>query len=607
MIRIDEIRLSPDHTPEDLERKIRKELSLSRDEKMDWKILKQSVDAHKRPLIFLVYSAEVRLAPARERRILKKNEKNRKISLSARKEYHFPFHRLSPALHIPDSEGNSQMNTNRPVIIGCGPAGLFCALMLAQAGLCPLLIERGAPVEQRIDDVRRFWETGRLDTESNVQFGEGGAGAFSDGKLNSAIKDPDGRVRFVLETFSRFGADPSVCYSYKPHVGTDVLSTVIRRIREEIIRLGGEYRFHTCLEGIRCLQDAGQLPDNRCLQDINVSANDDSGGDPACMEKTVKKNSGILWELQLSDGSVLKSSRVVLATGHSARDTYRFLYHFGLKMSAKPFAAGLRIQHPQKMINNALYGKDCPYDLGAAPYKLAWKSQSGRGVYSFCMCPGGYVVNASSETDMLAVNGMSYHDRAGENANSAIVVTVTPEDYVKWSGTDCADDPLSGIAFQRCLERRAFEAGKGDIPIQTFRDYCDTSARAGHESAEHSDLEETVPETVPAVKGHYRYADLREIFPEEITDSIREGIHAFGKKIKGFDRPDALLCAVESRTSSPVRIERNDQLEAVGFPGIYPCGEGAGYAGGITSAAVDGIRVAEKIAAGLYCFQGQDS
>ena len=552
MLQIQQLRLTPGHSKEDLEKKIRKELHLPDLTEIQYSIRKMSVDAHKRPSIYLVYTVEVTVPD--EKKVFRKCRNNRKISLSVQKRYqdlHPAFFRQST---FKMSETMIREKKDRPVIIGSGPAGLFCAYLLSLAGLCPIVTERGAPVEERISDVHAFWEGGKLDPESNIQFGEGGAGTFSDGKLNSAIKDPEGRVRFVLETFAGFGADPSICYSYKPHVGTDVLTEVVRKMREEIIRLGGEFRFHTCLNGIG---------------------------------KTVKTDSR--WKLSYANGETIYASRVVLAIGHSARDTFSMLYAAGFSMTPKSFAVGLRVQHPQKWIDDAMYGEECPYELGAAPYKLTYKAASGRGVYSFCMCPGGYVVNASSEPGMLAVNGMSYHDRAGENANSAIVVTVSPEDCRKETGKNRTPEPdpanavFAGIAFQRNLERAAFRSGRGAVPVQRFDDY-----QKGIPTKEFGKVQ-------PQIKGTFRPADVRKILPDVIAADLEEGMLAFGEKIPKFSDPDVLLCGVESRTSSPVRIVRDEEMEAVGFPGIYPCGEGAGYAGGITSAAVDGIKAAERI------------
>jgi len=401
-----------------------------------------------------------------------------------------------------------------------------------------------------------------LNPSSNVQFGEGGAGTFSDGKLNTLIKDPDGRIRFVLREFVKAGADASILWEQKPHIGTDVLAKVVREMREEITRLGGEVRFETQ------------------LTDIRVDSN---------RQNSVSGQ----YLLELNHGEAyLTASQVVLAIGHSARDTFRMLQAKEFSMEAKAFAVGLRVEHRQSQINRTMYGTENVNSLGAAPYKLTHKCENGRGVYSFCMCPGGYVVNASSVPGMTAVNGMSYSGRDGKNANSAIVVTVTPEDYRAFAadtdsesryGDENNRNPLAGILFQEKLERAAWNCANGQIPVQRFEDFCNRQPS-------------TAPgKLLPENKGLWKMTDISSIFPKELNASFIEGMHAFGRTIPKFDDPDVLLSGVESRTSSPVRILRGDGCQSISHSGIYPCGEGAGYAGGITSAAIDGIRVAEAI------------
>ena len=501
------------------------------------------------------------------------------------------------------------METLRPVIVGTGPAGLFCGLSLARAGLRPILIERGQSVLQRTEAVARFWEGGRLNPESNVQFGEGGAGTFSDGKLNTGVKDTFGRIRFVLETFVEAGADPEILYSYKPHIGTDVLREAVAHIRDEIIARGGEVRFSEKLISVRPAGKAAGRGEREIWEIVTERQQPDK--EP----ETLKTH--------------LVTDVLVLAVGHSARDTFRMLYDTGLSMTPKAFAVGLRIQHPQGMIDRALYGAGCPYEMPPAPYKLTHRLPDGRGVYSFCMCPGGYVVNASSEEGLLAVNGMSNHDRGSGFANSAIVVTVSPQDIrgylseIRKEHPDILSDNrlnpelFAGIEFQRRLERAAFLAGRGTIPVQTFGAYreagkrAETSPDAAHSAQAASGLTfpgrplcspKSMAETEawkagPKFRGQYAAADVRSILPEQVAGAIEEGILAWDRQIHGFADPSALLAGVESRTSSPIRIGRGEDLQAIHFPGIYPCGEGAGYAGGITSAAVDGLRVAEAIAA----------
>ncbi len=394
-------------------------------------------------------------------------------------------------------------------------------------------------MEKRGEKVKKFWETGLLDPNSNVQFGEGGAGTFSDGKLNTLVKDPKKRNQRVLETLVQFGADEEILYENKPHIGTDVLSGVVKNMREEIIRLGGEVLFGSQ------------------VTDISVE-------------------SGKIAGVCVNENEWINTKNVVLAIGHSARDTFQMLWEKQVPMEAKPFAVGIRIQHKQSVINTSQYGKSNVEQLGAASYKLTNQTSSGRGVYSFCMCPGGYVVNASSEEGMLAVNGMSYHDRSGNNANSAIIVTISPDEFSQKS-------PLAGVEFQRELEKKAFASAHGSIPIQRYGDY--KVDRMTHE----------LGSVLPEVKGAWAYGDIRKLFSEELNEAIIESMEVFGRKIKGFSDGDALLCGVESRTSSPIKIWREEDFQSP-IKGLYPCGEGAGYAGGITSAAMDGIKVAEAIA-----------
>ncbi|MCU6685501.1 FAD-dependent oxidoreductase [Dorea acetigenes] len=535
MIQINQLKLNIHHTEADLERKIRKILHLKEDTLLSYQIKKQSIDARKKPDLFFVYTVDVQINAALEKQILRRcNDKN--LSAVQRTSWHFPLCK------------NGKFLQHRPVVIGSGPAGLFCTYFLAQNGYRPILIERGMPVEERLKDVEAFWKTGKLNTESNVQFGEGGAGTFSDGKLNTLVKDSDGRGRKVMEIFAEYGAPKEILYVNKPHIGTDVLINVVRNMRNAILENGGEVLFHTKMTDIHTRNTDG----SKQLESL------------------------LLTDTLTGEERILPTDITVLALGHSARDTFQMLYERGIDVQAKSFAVGVRVEHPQAMINLSQYGREHPDILSAASYKLTTKLENGRGVYTFCMCPGGYVVNASSEQERLAVNGMSYHARDGRNANSAVIVTVTPEDYG-------GSHPLAGVAFQRKLEEAAYREGKGSVPVQTFGDY-----RRNMPS-------EKLGTVIPQIKGKYRLSNVRNIFPGEIGDSIEQGILAFDRKIPGYAGEDTILSGVESRTSSPLRINRDAQMESP-VKGIYPCGEGAGYAGGITSAAMDGIKTAEAIA-----------
>ncbi|MGN0334715.1 MAG: NAD(P)/FAD-dependent oxidoreductase [Lachnospiraceae bacterium] len=522
MIKITQLKLPVEHDREMLEHKISKILRLKPVQIKSYQIIKRSLDARKKPLM---YSYQIEVSVDQEESVVKKLHQ-KDVILSESKSYRFP-------------EGGKEPMIHRPVVIGAGPAGLFCTYLLAKHGFHPILLERGEAVEQRQKQVELFWKTGRLNTASNVQFGEGGAGTFSDGKLNTLVKDPAGRNRYVLETFVSFGADEDILYESKPHIGTDVLVEVVKNFRCEIQKLGGEIRF------------SSQVTD-------------------------FEIENGRLRSVEINHCEKIKTEVAVLAVGHSARDTFRTLNEHHVPMSAKPFAVGVRIEHPQEMINRNQYGQDYPDCLPAAAYKLTRQVGEDRGVYSFCMCPGGYVVNASSEEGMTAVNGMSYRDRAGENANSAMIITVRPEDFP-------SKGPLCGIDFQQMLEKAAYQAGNGKIPVQLFGDFCSRRISTGLGGIR------------PNTKGEWVFADVRGIFPENLAAGLEAGIKGCEKLIPGFSREDAVILGVESRTSSPVRIERNEKLESE-IRGIYPCGEGAGYAGGIMSAAMDGIKVAEAIA-----------
>ncbi len=534
MIRINQLKLPVSHTEQDLYKKAAKTLRIPVEQLRTLTPVRQSLDARKKNELCYIYSLDAAVS-GKEASVVKK-ARNANVVIRREEAYRFPSMGEQPLRH-------------RPVIIGFGPAGMFCGLMLARAGFCPLILERGERVEERTRQVKEFWKGGTLLPDSNVQFGEGGAGTFSDGKLNTLVKDPSGRNKKVLEILAEAGADPAIIYVSKPHVGTDVLSQVVKHIREEILRLGGEIRFGTKFENFETV--GGRI----CAFIVS-----EPGASP---EERVTKR--------------IEAEAVVLAIGHSARDTFEMLAKKPLELTPKAFAVGLRIQHPQKQINLSQYGMEDPGNLGAASYKLTHQTGFGRGVYSFCMCPGGFVVNASSEAGRLAVNGMSNHDRAGVNANSALIVTVTPEDFPDQTA-------LGGVAFQRGLEEAAFQAGNGKIPVQIYEDFKENR------------ISQRFGEVEPSFEGGFAFGNLREVLPKVLCDSLVEGIEHFGSVITGFNRADAILAGVESRTSSPLRIPRDSSLESR-IGGLYPCGEGAGYAGGITSAAMDGMKVAETIAA----------
>lgn len=523
MIRLRQLKISIDNDElETLRKKCSKLLRIDIGEIKNIIIHDKSLDARKKPNLYFVYTIDVEVKD--EEKVLKKNISN-DIFRTPKEEYVFNI------------KGNKILQ-KRPIIVGSGPAGLFCAYILARYNYKPIIIERGEDIDNRIKTVEEFWKTGKLNKESNVQFGEGGAGTFSDGKLVSQVKDTSFRKKKIFEIFVANGAPNEIMYLSKPHIGTDKLRNIVKNIREEIINMGGEFRYNTCLTDI-------------------------------------KTNQGKIHSVQFNNKEWIDTDVVVLALGHSARDTFKMLYDHNIKMSPKPFAVGIRIQHNQELINKNQYGLPYHDKIGAASYKLTYKATNGRGVYSFCMCPGGYVVNASSEDNKIAINGMSNYQRNSGNANSALIVTITPNDY----GTN----PLDGIIYQRKLEERAYQLGHGKIPVQLYKDYC-----ANKISNNYGKIQ-------PVFKGEYTFANINELFNDYINDSLKEAIEYFNNKIHGYSDGDSIIAGVESRTSSPIRIERNE-LGVCNIDGIYPCGEGAGYAGGITSAAIDGIKVAEFIA-----------
>ncbi len=492
-------------------------------------IVKKSIDARKKPDIYYIYQIAFDVSD----NFAKKLMNNKK--LDAREyipvKYEFP---VVTKLSISEND--------RPVIVGFGPAGMICGLKLAMAGLRPIIVERGSEVEKRINDVEAFWRGGKLNLDSNIQFGEGGAGTFSDGKLQTGVKDKTGRIAEILRIFVAHGAPEEILYLNKPHIGTDKLITMVKNIREHIKELGGEVRFNT--KFIRPLHNNFTL------------------------------TGGLFCDINNSSEYEIQTNNLILALGHSSRDTFRELDNSGILMTSKPFAVGLRVQHSQETINVSQYGEGYDKSLPASDYKLTYTAKSGRGVYSFCMCPGGYVVNASSENDRIAVNGMSYHDRSGDNANSAIIITVDKDIF--------GENKFDGMHFQEKLEEMAYLEGKGKVPVQTLIDYKNNVSSKGP------------LDVSPAIKGEYVYANNRNVLPDVLNQDIIEAFSRYGQIIKGFDTDGALLCGVETRTSSPVKIVRDEDFMS-NIKGLYPCGEGAGYAGGITSAALDGLKVAEKV------------
>lgn len=543
MIRINQIRMPVNGTEETLRKKIEKKLRLGKEEQFTYEIIRRSIDARKKPELFYCYTVDVRL-PSAEEHILKRR-KDSQILFQPQVEYRFPY-----SCH---EEGARE---DRPVIVGMGPAGLFCGYMLAVHGFRPIILERGEEMEKREAAVEKFWQTGILNPESNVQFGEGGAGTFSDGKLNTLVKDKEGRGRAILSILTAAGAPERILYDYMPHIGTDILKKTVVRMRETIRKYGGDIRFGQKVTGF--LIKEGRME-------------------------------GVV----LNQAERLPASRVVLAIGHSARDTFQILHEEKIPMEAKAFAVGLRVEHPQRMINRSQYGK-AEHEIGeAAPYKVVGKI-SCPAIYSFCMCPGGFVVNASSEQGRTAVNGMSYSKRNGHNANSAIVMAVTPKDYG-------GSGPLAGIDFQRQLEEKAFAAGKGRVPVESYGDFKH-GVENGHTEADRPKAAESGYEDMenfsPSIKGEWCLGPVHEILPEALNRTFIAGMTEFGKQIQGFDDDRVWVSGVESRTSSPVRILRDDSLQSA-VRGLFPCGEGAGYAGGIMSAAMDGMKIAEAVAFGI--------
>ena len=533
MIRINELRLPLDHPPQALQLAIAERLKINEASIRQFAIFKRSLDARKKNAPLFIYTVDVDLADSNDNALLARFADDSKIGPTPDTSYHFV--RRAPASTFP-----------RPIVVGFGPAGIFAALLLAQMGFRPLVLERGKAVRERTKDTWGLWRNKVLDPESNVQFGEGGAGTFSDGKLYSQVKDPRHLGRKVLEEFVKAGAPTEILYVAKPHIGTFRLVSMVEHMRHEIESLGGEIRFQSRVTG------------------LHVEA-------------------GHVRGVRLASGEEIAANQVVLALGHSARDTFEMLHAVGVFMEAKPFAVGFRIEHPQSLIDKARLGPNAGNPLlGAADYKLVHHASNGRAVYSFCMCPGGQVVAATSEPRCVVTNGMSQYSRAERNANAGIVVNISPEDFPG----DAASNPLAGIALQRQLESHAFELGGStyEAPGQLVGDFL-----AGRPSTR---LGSVVPSYQPGV----HLTDLASALPDYAIAAIREALPAFDRQIRGFALPDAVLTGVETRTSSPLRLTRGEDLQSLNVKGLYPAGEGAGYAGGILSAGIDGIKVAEAVA-----------
>ena len=542
MLRVNELKLPLDHSQEQLKAALADRLGVEQDDLLDYSVFKRSYDARRKTDILLIYQIDVRLSSALERQLLDHPQKDSSIRPSPDTSY---------TLVARAGEDFPAAHQRRPVVIGFGPCGILAALLLAQMGLKPLVLERGQAVRQRTRDTWGLWRERKLKTESNVQFGEGGAGTFSDGKLYSQVKDKRHLGRKVLREFVRAGAPEEILTVSKPHIGTFKLVKMVETMRAEIVRLGGEIRFEQKVESIQ--------------------------------RETDEEGRERITGLTLAGGERLASRHIILAIGHSARDTFQMLLDSGVYIEPKPFSVGFRIEHPQSVIDSARFGDFAGHPiLGAADYKLVHHCKNGRTVYSFCMCPGGTVVAATSETGRVVTNGMSQYSRNERNANAAIVVGIEPQ-------RDYPGDPLAGIELQRELETLAYELGGGNYnaPAQLVGDFL----RDRPSSA----LGSVTPSYQPGVT----LGDLTALLPAFAIEAIREAIPVFDRQIKGFAMEDAIMTAVETRTSSPICIRRGKDFQSVNTAGLYPAGEGAGYAGGILSAAIDGIKVAEAVALDL--------
>ena len=552
MLRLTDIKLPLDHQVDAIEQAIVKKLAITKAELVDFTVFKRGYDARRKNSILLIYTLDINTTI--DEQLLEKFSADPHVKSTPDMEYKFV------------GQAPKQLK-ERPVVIGMGPCGLFIGLLLAQMGFKPIILERGKEVRERTKDTFGFWRKKILNTESNVQFGEGGAGTFSDGKLYSQVKDPKHYSRKVLHEFVDAGAPEEILYVSKPHIGTFKLVTMVEKMRALIFELGGEVRFGQRVEKINFDNDETVTFDENDLTNF-----------------TAKQVTG----LTLASGEHIATSHVALAIGHSARDTFKMLYDEGVYIKAKPFSVGFRIEHEQSVIDEARFGNNAGNEiLGAADYKLVHHASNGRSVYSFCMCPGGTVVAAASEAGRLVTNGMSQYSRHERNANSAIVVGIEPEDFTAGKFASKDDSVLAGIEFQRRLEEQAFHLGGAnyDAPVQLVGDFL-----AGRKSGEHGCV-------TPSYKPGVTYCDLSEALPDYAVSAIREALPAFERKIKGFSMNEAMLTAVETRTSSPIQITRDKQtLQSLNVKGLYPAGEGAGYAGGILSAAIDGIKVAEAMA-----------
>ena len=540
MLRITELKLPLDHAPDALRPAICQRLGIANDDLLDVSLFRRGYDARKKSAITLIYTVDCTLRD--EAAVFKRLHGDRNISPTPDMAYKMVAQ--APAGF-----------TERPIVIGMGPCGFMAALLLAQMGFRPIVLERGKIVRERTKDTWGLWRKNTLNPESNVQFGEGGAGTFSDGKLYSQIKDPNFYGRKVLEEFVKAGAPEEIIYVSKPHVGTFRLVKMVENIRHNIVELGGEIRFEAKVD--KLLREDGQV--------VGV---------------------------ELANGERLLSRHVVLAVGHSARDTFQMLHEAGVYIEAKPFAIGFRVEHPQTLVDHARFGPNAGNEiLGAADYKLVHHCQNGRAAYSFCMCPGGQVVAATSEPGRVVTNGMSQYSRAERNANSALVVNIDPEDFPG----DFKKNPLIGMDFQRHWESAAFVAGGSDYsaPAQKIGDFL-----AGRPSTAQGTVE-------PSYQPGVNWTDLTGCVPSYVSEALREAIPAFDRQIKGFAMADAVLTGVETRTSSPIRIKRGADFQSINTRGLYPAGEGAGYAGGILSAGVDGIKVAEAVALSLLEASGR--